>query len=235
MNIDFAPFFRKYEELSAAADKVFERVKNRYPECVKCKVECSDCCHALFDLTLIEALYINYRFKESFGENGRIEIIDRSNRADREVYKVKRRAYMDLKSGKKEVEILMGIAKERIKCPLLNRQKQCDLYRYRPISCRLYGIPTSIGGAGYTCGMSGFVESKQYPTVDLNTIQNGLYKISAEFIKEIKSRHVKMADMLVPLSMALLTDYNEKYLGIAEKKSDTKKENEGEEDDQTLT
>ena len=96
----------------------------------------------------------------------------------------------------------------------------CDLYEHRPITCRLYGIPTSIGGVGHTCGKSGFVEGKQYPTVNLDLIQKKLYDIAAEFVHRSESRHVKMADMLVPVSMAMLTDYDADYLGIAAAKKD---------------
>jgi hypothetical protein len=37
-----------------------------------------------------------------------------------------------------------------------------------------------------------------------------------------------MAEVLVPLSMALLTDYNEEYLGIDGKENSEKKEDENE-------
>jgi hypothetical protein len=99
----------------------------------------------------------------------------------------------------------------------------CDFYEYRPITCRLYGIPTSIGGIGHTCGKSGFVEGQQYPTVNLDIIQKKLYEISAEFVSRIKTKYVKMAEMIVPLSMAILTEYDENHLGIIDKK-DVQKE-----------
>ena len=37
----------------------FDRVRKTHAECVKCSEGCADCCHAVFDLTLIEALYLN--------------------------------------------------------------------------------------------------------------------------------------------------------------------------------
>ena len=93
MKIDFDPFFKQYEELVRAADDVFQRVSKEYPECVKCKIKCSDCCHALFDLTLIEAIYINHKFKEKIKDNAKEVIITRANDIDREIYKIKRQAY----------------------------------------------------------------------------------------------------------------------------------------------
>jgi Fe-S-cluster containining protein len=228
MDIDFTPFFKQYEEVLATADKVFERVKSEHPGCVKCKTTCSDCCNALFDLYLIEALYINDKFNKKFKDGERERIVEKSNTADRTIHKLKRKAYKDLESGKDENEILSKMAEERVRCPLLNDDDMCDLYEYRPITCRLYGIPISIGGASHTCGLSAFAEGKQYPTVNLEKIQNKLYEISVELVKEIKSRHVKLADVIVPLSMALLTIYDEEYLGIGDiNKGDTKDKQEG--------
>ena len=106
------------------------------------------------------------------------------------------------------------MATKRVRCPLLNEEDRCDLYERRPITCRFYGLPTSIGGVGHTCGLSGFVKGQEYQTVNLDIIQKKLYELSHEFVTEIKSKHYKMADMLVPLSMAILTNYDDVYLGV---------------------
>jgi Fe-S-cluster containining protein len=217
MNIDFETFFQKYEALLAIADDVFERMKKDYPESVKCKIRCADCCHALFDLSLIEAMYINHHFNKKFQGKARKDFIEKTNKIDRKIYKIKQKAYREFAAGKAEGEILEEMASKRVRCPLLNDQEQCDLYEYRPITCRFYGLPTSIGGVGHTCGLSGFVEGRAYPTVDLDIIQKKLFELSHAFVKEIKSRHFKMADILVPISMAILTDYDEAYLGIEDK------------------
>ena len=233
MKIDFTPFFEKYKALSAKADELFAKVQKEYPECVTCEIKCADCCHALFDLTLIEAMYINHRFNEMFEGNKKQVIIEKSNRADRKTYMVKRKAYKDKEAGKNEVEILMEIAAERVRCPLLNEDDMCDLYEYRPITCRLYGMPTSTGGIGHTCGKSAFVEGKPYPTANLDVIQKKLYEISAEFVGQIRTRYVKMADMLVPLSMAILTEYNEEYLGVVDENKTLN--NQGKENDSDIS
>ncbi|MDX2442038.1 MAG: YkgJ family cysteine cluster protein [Desulfobacterales bacterium] len=216
MEKNFEPFFKKYEELVKAADDVFEHVSKEHSECVKCKIECSDCCHAMFDLTLIEAMYINHKFKEKIEGNAREVIINKANDIDRQIHKIKRKAVKELEAGSSEDEILARLAGERVRCPLLNSKDSCDLYAYRPITCRFYGIPTSIGGVGHTCGKSGFIEGEKYPTVNLDIIHGRLQQISAEFVKEIRTEYIKLVDMLVPLSMALLSVYDEEYLGIKE-------------------
>jgi Fe-S-cluster containining protein len=214
--IDVTPFFKKYEKLVSLVDQAFERVKAENEKQVNCKAGCSDCCHALFDLTLIEALYINQRFLEGFAGKEREEIVERANRADRKIYKIKRQAHKSLLDGENEVKILADVGGERVRCPLLNEADMCVMYASRPITCRIYGVPTAIQGMSHSCGKSGFDEGGKYQTVNMDAIYQKLYEISAEFVAFIRSNHVKMADILVPLSMALLTEYNEEYLGIKE-------------------
>lgn len=212
--MDFEPYFEKYRLLVEQVDAVFKQVQEEYGECVACKVGCSDCCHALFDLTLIEAMFVKHQFDKVMAKAERQKILERANKADRIVYKLKREASKDVQNGKPENEILEDMAKQRIQCPLLDDGEKCELYEFRPITCRLYGIPTVIGGKSHTCGLSNFEEGKQYPTVKLENIQRRLYEISFELAQEIKSRYPKLAEVLVPLSMALLTEYNDEYLGI---------------------
>jgi len=215
VEIDFTAFFIKYEAVVAMADNAFIKVRDSHPDCVNCKINCSDCCYALFDLTLIEALYINHKIREKFDGEKRIQLEEKANIADRSVFKLKKKAYEELKSGKSEEEIIQALSTKRIKCPLLNDKDGCDLYEFRPITCRLYGIPVSIGGAGHTCGLSGFREGENYQTVNMDAVQKKLYEISDELIKQIKSKYLKLSELLVPLSMAILNVYDKEYLGLA--------------------
>lgn len=220
MKINFQPIFKKYQAIVTMADEVFEKIQKEFPENVTCKIKCADCCHALFDITLIEAIYINDRFNTLIKGEERERLIARSNQADRKAYKIKRKAYKDKRAGKNDMKILVEMAAERVRCPLLNDEDLCSLYENRPITCRLYGIPTSTNGISHTCGKSEFVEGKQYPTVNLDIIQQKLFEISSEFVLQIKTKYTQMAEMLVPVSMAILTQFDEDYLGIAEPEKD---------------
>lgn len=212
--MELEPFFKRYEALLKMSDDLFSKVKNEFPDCVKCEIGCSDCCYALFDLTLIEALYVNDHFRKTFKGRERERQLEIANQIDRKIYKLKRKAYKEMENGKSEGLILKEMAAEKVRCPLLNEQSKCDLYQYRPVTCRIYGIPTSIAGESHTCGVSGFKEGESYPTVKLETIQKQLYQISTELAQAIGSRFSRMGEMLVPLSMALLTEYDETYLGV---------------------
>ena len=221
MDDRFNPFFSRYEAILQQADDAFSKVAAEYPDCVKCHVGCADCCYALFDLTLIEALYINHQFLTRLPPDQQEPIREKANRADRQAYKIKRDAYKRVEAGESEASILSRMAQERIRCPLLNDEDRCDLYAYRPATCRFYGVPTSIHGQGHTCGLSGFTEGVAYPTVKLDLIQDALVRISQDLVVAIESRYVKMGELLVPLSMAIITDYNDTYLGLPGAGEDT--------------
>lgn len=224
MDFDFEPFFREYEALRDVVDATFRRVQQEYTDCVRCEVGCADCCHALFDLTLIEALYLNDKYRHHLDEQHRASLTEKLNRADRDVYKIKRDAYKRMSSGEDQEAILTDLAGQRLRCPMLNNEDRCELYEYRPITCRLYGIPTAIGGKGHTCGLSGFVPGEPYPTVNMDTLHDKLYDISKRLVESMPTRHKEMTDVLVPLSMALLTVYDATYLGLKTEEPE-KKEN----------
>ena len=69
-----------------------------------------------------------------------------------------------------------------------------------------------------------FEKGKSYPTIHLDVIHQTLYNISNEFVKAIQSRYMDMGEVLLPLSMALLTDFNDDYLGVTSQTSGNEKE-----------
>ena len=215
--MEFSPFFESYELLVEQVEDTFKKVLKEYSTEVRCGLGCSDCCFALFDMSLIESIYIKHKFDERFKGDDRSKIIERANKADRTIHRIKKQAYKALEKGEPEEKIVSQMALERVRCPVLDDQDHCLIYDMRPITCRLYGIPTEIGGQAHTCGKSGFSEGHPYPTVKIGNINQRLFEISAALARDINSRYPKLAEMLVPLSMALLTDYSEDYLGVIHK------------------
>lgn len=214
--MELSPFFHSYELLVGQVEDTFKKVTKEFPSEVRCGLGCSDCCFALFDMSLVEALYIKHKFDERFAGTERSEILERANSADRTIYKIKKQAFKALEKGEPEEQIIARMALERVRCPVLDDGDQCRIYDVRPITCRLYGIPTEIGGQAHTCGKSGFSKGRSYPTVKIAAINQRLQEISSSLAQAIHSRYPKLSEMLVPLSMALLTDYSEAYLGVIE-------------------
>jgi Fe-S-cluster containining protein len=223
--MDLKPFFEQYEALVKLVDEAFEKVKQRHPEEVRCKETCSDCCHALFDLSLIEAMYIKSKIDEMFSGADLEALVEKANEADRKIYRLKRQAHKEHEAGLDETKILEEMARQRVRCPALAADERCAIYGVRPITCRIYGVPTQIGGQAHTCGLTGFKAGDAYPTMKLDLIHRRLYEISFSLAQAIESRYPSLAEMMVPLSMAILTDYDEAYLGVkSEKQGEESKE-----------
>lgn len=219
MALDFTEYFQKYEAIVAEVDAVFKKFETEMPDLVKCGKGCSDCCYALFDVTLVEGMYINARFNEKFSGMERSAILDRADKADRQIHKLKRKVYKASQEGRPVNDILMEVAKARVRCPMLGDDDLCAIYENRPITCRLYGVPTAIGGEAHTCNKAGFKGGEKYPTVNMDIILDRLLAVGKDLQKGIGSRFKELGDMLLPVSMAIVTDYDEGYLGVGEVKS----------------
>ncbi|XPV77128.1 MAG: YkgJ family cysteine cluster protein [Desulfovibrio sp.] len=226
MALDLTEYFEKYEAVAAEATAAFDKICEGVDFDVKCGKGCSDCCHAVFDLTLIEALYLNHKFNEQFKGDGagKSAVLERADTADRQVYQLKRRAFKATQEGRTATEILQEMSKARIRCPLLDEKEGCEIYDARPITCRLYGVPTVIEGSAKTCHISGFEPGKAYPSIHMDVLMNKLHQLSREVAKHVRTRYAELADMLVPVSMALATDYDEHYLGCMSEEEVAKKE-----------
>lgn len=212
---DLTPFFERYEQHAREADALFERIRSEYPELVVCREQCSSCCHALFDLSLVEALYLNAKFSERFPAGmEKTAILDQADESDRKAARIKRRVFKESKEGRDSNVILKEVAAEAVRCPLLGKDDRCLMYDVRPITCRLYGVPTAIGGKSHTCGKTGFEQGKAYPTVALDKMQHRLSALSEELAGVIGTAYKELASMYVPVSSALITVYDASYLGI---------------------
>lgn len=214
MKTDLTPIFDAYRQLRADSDRLFARIASQYPDCVTCRPGCSDCCHALFDLSLVEAMHINEAFRKNFDYGPqRSAILERASRQDRELTRLKREMYHNEKNGTPVGEIFDKAGGVRMRCPLLDDDNRCLMYDERPITCRIYGVPVAIGGKAHVCGFSAFEQGRDYPAVQLAKIQSRLEELSAAIAGETGSPF-ELTDIYVPLSMALLTKYDDAWFGI---------------------
>ncbi len=207
--------FQEYDRLVAQTDELFSRVKSQYPGEVSCKTGCSECCHAVFDLSLVEAMALNRAFNRKFDIGvRRSAVLQAAGEVDRQLTRLKRHYFQQTKQGMSDDEIFMEAAKERIRCPLLGLDNTCLLYDHRPITCRIYGIPVVIHGKTHVCGMCRFHKGSSYPTVALDRIQDRLADMSRRIGTAVGSRFRDLYRVYVPVSMALTVKYDDAYLGV---------------------
>jgi Fe-S-cluster containining protein len=195
--------FRSYELLVDKADQAFREMEQKYGESVRCERHCSDCCHAVFGLFLIEAAYL----KENFDQLGKEKIktaLWRCNEADLALKRLEKR----LISYKDDPDMqVYTMARERIRCPLLDDNLDCILHPFRPITCRVYGIPTKIQGEARVCGRSGFKKGVAYPAFDLDGVYRDLYELSKELLKQSGISDLDKAALLISVSKTISTPF----------------------------
>ncbi|MBU1902531.1 MAG: YkgJ family cysteine cluster protein [Proteobacteria bacterium] len=195
------PLFRSYEFLVDRTDQAFLKMEKEHPECMRCEPHCSDCCHAVFGLFLIEAAYIRHHFGQ-LDSRVRQETLLRGKAADRELRKLEERVRRRQDDPQMTGDAL---ARERIKCPLLDERDECVLYPYRPITCRAYGIPTAIHGKARVCGRTAFKRGESYPLFDLDGAYRDLFALSKALLKIAGNEDHDRASLLITVSRAIST------------------------------
>ena len=199
------PLFHNYEALVDKAEAAFLRMKDDHGQLMRCELHCSECCNAVFGLFLIEAVYIREQF-DQIRDNLKDEVIDRSKQFDRELAVLQNK----LKTFKDDPRMQnYTMARERIRCPMLDDREECILYHRRPITCRIYGIPTKIHGRIRACGKSGFKEGKTYPVFDLDAIYRDLFILSKDLLDEAGVDSFDKASLLLSMSKIAQTQLDD--------------------------
>lgn len=188
-------------KLFAAVDQAFEAVRQDHPEEIACGRGCADCCHAVFDVSLIEAVNLQAHFQR-LAPAVREQIAGAAAEASR--------------AWEQSMASHIEPALARIRCPLLDGQGLCLCYEARPVNCRTYGIPTVIEGKGHVCGFSGFEPGKSYPTVNLASLQRVLYDLSIQLAGQEKgARRWPIASVI--LAPSICSVFADSVIGAGEK------------------
>ncbi|RJR39765.1 MAG: YkgJ family cysteine cluster protein [Desulfobacteraceae bacterium] len=193
--------FQAYEFLADKADGAFGEMQERHGSCIKCSPKCADCCHAVFGLFLIEAAYIKQQF-DRLPSEAKKEILFSIQETERGLRRLESKMRANEGDPDMQAQIL---ATERVKCPLLNSENECSLYDHRPITCRVYGIPTRIQGKARVCGKAGFEKGGSYPAFDLDSVYRDLFELSKELLARLEEEEMEKASLLVSLSKAIVT------------------------------
>jgi len=155
-------------------DDTWNRIAEAYQfKCNGCK---DNCCQSLFfHHTHIEKAYLRYGF-EQLKPDTQKDILNKTKYYCRETFPV---------SG--EIKSL------KIMCPL-NEKGRCILYPYRPMICRLHGLPHEIRKPGFNPLMgkgceTGLFDEKPYIEFDRTPFYQNMAQIEAEYRKKMKINH----------------------------------------------
>ncbi len=132
----------RYGALLGEVDAWFRGCLEQHPDMIACCNGCSECCRGLFDITLLDAFYLKFGF-DKLPESLKSEIV---KVASRRLEPLSRE-----NTDFVEPWLLNGIPEDDwdalmpedddTPCLLLSQTGECLLYEYRPMTCRLNGIP----------------------------------------------------------------------------------------------
>ena len=196
---NYEHLFKEYEKLAARADQAFNAVQKEHEPCVKCEAGCSDCCHAVFGLFPIESMYLNHHFGD-LNEAIKQQAFKQGEIADGELLDMQKQLE---ECGDDHAGMNRVMAQTRVRCPLLTDEHKCLIYDRRPVTCRVYGIPTRVGGQARACWKAGFESGKTYPVFDLDGVYRELYRLSGEALKLAGEEDPEKAGLLVSVSRAI--------------------------------
>jgi Fe-S-cluster containining protein len=197
--------FQSYELLVDKAEAAFQEMQKEHGSSMKCEPHCSDCCHAVFGLFLIEARYLKEHFDRLADEERRAALL-RCEEAEKSLERLQN--MLQAHEGDPQMQAYV-MSRERIRCPLLNEQQGCILYPHRPITCRVYGIPTKIQGKARVCWKAEFKEGERYPVFDLDGVYRDLYFLSTELLKAGGRDDPEKASLLISVYKAIKTSLDD--------------------------
>jgi Fe-S-cluster containining protein len=140
--MEMKEILRKYCELLSKVDAWFAGCAGKHTSSITCGSGCSECCRALFDVTLLDAFYLKSGF-DSLDPAIRCAVLVE---AGERMVGLQRHwpdfdePYILNYRPEEEWAILMP-EDDETPCPLLGKDGTCMVYDFRPMTCRLHGLP----------------------------------------------------------------------------------------------
>jgi Fe-S-cluster containining protein len=136
------PAAARYRGLLERLDRWFEETARRHPGVIPCRAGCSACCHGPFDISAADVLLLREGLK-TLSPSDR-EVV--RTRGEQLLTRMREQApawappwdLADL--GEERFDDIVESLAE-MPCPLLDDQGACRLYPWRPLVCRLIGLP----------------------------------------------------------------------------------------------
>ncbi len=204
----------RYGSLLGEVDQWFDACLSRHPESIACHHGCSECCRGLFDITLLDALYLKRGFdllapsvRQAAQEKAALRLA------------VLAGAWPDYKRPwtlnhiPEELWDAMMPEEDETPCPLLSDAGACLVYAHRPMTCRLNGIPLiDTNGEPFFdewCTLN-FVENDPTGLEDIRHPFNDLFTrellMFRELTRKLFGKAVNELDTVIPAAPFLDAD-----------------------------
>ncbi|MBU4178055.1 MAG: protein-tyrosine phosphatase family protein [Desulfurivibrionaceae bacterium] len=133
--VDLNAFFGEYEALVREVEEKGAGAGHPPDSADECGLNSDGCCRQYFEMTLIEAVFLNNRINRHLTSSQRQEVIARAVEVSRRL----RLVAGQVSPGGSEENIERIYAGEGLLCPL-SVGKKCLVYEFRPLRCRTWGL-----------------------------------------------------------------------------------------------
>jgi Fe-S-cluster containining protein len=141
------PVAETWQSALSRLDDWFRSAHARHPGVIPCRAGCSACCHGPFDISAADALLLQEGLA-TLPEAVRLAVRARSEALFTRMRQLAPawRAPWDLAQlGEEHFDAMIeSLAEEP--CPLLDEAGRCVAYLFRPLVCRLIGLPMMTAG-----------------------------------------------------------------------------------------
>lgn len=139
--VDLSTYFAEYEAVARKVIEDIQEAQKSFSEILSCGGETDSYCHQFFEVQLIEAIYLSHKMNCSLKSDIRKQVIHNAV----EIGQKTRRIKEGLSGTGDDADNLRKVlaedyARAGLLCPL-NSDHRCLLYDYRPIRCRIHGLP----------------------------------------------------------------------------------------------
>lgn len=204
----------QYLQLLAQVDTWFSDCLRVCSDTIACREGCSSCCRGLFDITLLDAALLQRGFSR-LSTTRQAEVM---GRVDVRILQLQQQ-WPEFKPP----FILNRLPDDRwlhmpeddlTPCPLLGDDGRCMVYEYRPLTCRLHGLP-QIGMQGEVfcdgyCTLN-FLDCDPLTVVglrgDFDRIFQSEVELLSQFSQQLTGRSQTELDTFIPT--ALLIDFDQ--------------------------
>ena len=204
---------KQYKNLLATVDQWFDRCIESAGTEISCRRGCSACCRGLFEISLLDAALLQKGFS-ILDENCRQRILGKS--------RARLHSLQQQWPDFQEPFILNTLPHEEwfempeedmTPCPLLSDDGTCLVYQFRPMTCRLHGLPNiDVSGESFSdeyCSLN-FLDTNPLEMKELRwefrkTFEQE-FELLGSFSEKITGRRQLELDTFIPT--ALLIDFN---------------------------
>lgn len=203
----------KYAALLASVDQWFASCVAHAGSKIACKTGCGECCRALFDITLLDAMYLKSGF-DRLDAGIKARVLTKAKKRIRSLqahWPDFEAPYILNYRPEEEWEILMP-DEDETPCPLLAVDGTCLVYDFRPMTCRLHGLPLiDISGEAFYEDWCSLNFTRENPLEmdelrwEFNTLFSEELVIFGDLAFKLFGQRVNELDTFIPT--ALLIDF----------------------------